>query len=363
LYSLFIESSILSFDMAFRKTEFLSEAAYAIVSSLADRNLGTPLAVQLLLPYAVREGTIEIVSAIADLVERYVPGSDAEAIEIMSLCRPLVDMKSIQVLDACSSIALCRYRQHSAKEQVRDAVHWLIAGIDLEDKLLPLLDQGSCFRAMLVECFKATKKLVEALANSHGDEEPEEPTAEHAFAEALAEEFEGHNYSVVPEAQVLKAVLALYNAIIMKQSSDGQLSTLFIACFESRDFEGVRSQQARPPFHKDLLQIAQNMLALEQDDLGHTEGDDVVETQLSTFGKDGVVTVMERLVQLSAQADILPTELLVNACARSIRAENAKKKTVQAPERWREIYKMRSCNIEMETMADQESLVQHMLDY
>ena len=78
-------------------TELLIGASSSIRSSLAVENhhdLGTRLAVRLLLPHVEIDSALRITASLVDTLEHHSPKSDAEANSILSLCRKLIDRKT-----------------------------------------------------------------------------------------------------------------------------------------------------------------------------------------------------------------------------------------------------------------------------
>ena len=121
------------------KTELLLSASFSIRSSLATEghhDLGTRLSVRLLLPHVKIDGDVRVTANLVDVLEHHSPQTDAEANTLLSLCRSLVERKNVRVLDGCVSSALARYRYFLQDQRPGGAVHWLLAGMELESLVL-----------------------------------------------------------------------------------------------------------------------------------------------------------------------------------------------------------------------------------
>ena len=110
------------------QTDLLEAAAFAINSSLANKcsDVGVRLVVRLLLPFAQPKADPRIVATLAHAVEHHTPKSDVEVRNLLSLCRELVERKSVRVLDGCVSLVLSRYRNYMEQRRPGGALHWLL---------------------------------------------------------------------------------------------------------------------------------------------------------------------------------------------------------------------------------------------
>ena len=370
---MFAKSHILPEDFADRTSEFLCEAAFSIVSSLAKDNLGTVLAVKLLAPYAIHHGNSEILAAIATLMEHHTPSSDAGAEELLALCHPLVERKSVQILDACSSIILCRFRSHMTYGRVPDAVKWLSKGAELEESLLPLLELGCCYRRLAAECLRIAYGLLGNLATCEDMEETVEMSLESDQANVFMMELR-NRATMIPEANILQCVLALYSAAIRKQSPDDQLARSIISCLESTDRSGTRNSTTNcAGFHRRLLKVVHRMLLFQGNLYSYQS---VPAMNASSFGGFGILTLMERLMQIATDpasmgSDGYPTEqeisdlkrLLAEARCRAFIEENAEKAKAMSDSWSSKVNMTRSCQIETLTSADKEKLGDNLLSF
>lgn len=333
LYDLFSEANHIPPNYASRKIECLCEASAAILSSLADSNpgVGTRLAVRLLLPYAAQEGNTPIVATITDILDHHAPQTDAEARSLLILCRPLVEQKSVRVLDGCVSIILHRYRSYVDRQIPGGGIPWLLTGIEFESFVLAALTQGSCYRTLVVACHHSSSYLMQCLTRTADIEGSAYETAQ-SMAAALQDA--STDTKTIPAVQELISTLSIFDSIL-KTVDDEQAASQIVTLLEERKDEktGVCFTVASASTHWPLLRTAKMILDKEEDSAGSTK---TVFT--SVFDKRGVALLMERLTQIDSfrleTSDSSPTEKEVDdirkalgyALARAFVAENARKK-------------------------------------
>ena len=356
---MFLEYGILDQEVFPRKSEFLCSSADAIRASIDDHSAATSRAIRLLLPYAVKEGDLELVAAIAEILDHYHPSNDAEANHILSICRPLVEMKSAQILDSCCSVVQSRYRSHMSTPAPGDALHWLLTGIELEQLVHELPELGRCYGLLRSVCLATSTKILQ-LRLKEEDSDPRVLSDGEAMLEAL----EGQE-DMIPEALVLKAALS-----VGRDSADEQADAI-VAVLEDRTDEttGIRSCAAPRSLHWYFLRVAEVLIQSETK-VGSGSNRNVTP---SAFGKTGVTLLMERLVQLTTLAtDSVPQdqidsvkELLAKALAQAYVAENASKKDYRMIPPWRDasISQIRSTSLKEHNIAIQERVVSSMLNF
>lgn len=322
-------------NYASRKIECLCEAAAAIRSSLAESNpgVGTRLAVRLLLPYAAQKGNTPIVATITDILEHHSPQTDAEARTLMSLCRPLVEQKSVRILDGCVSIVLQRYRSYVGRQRPGGGIPWLLAGIELESLILAAPEQGSCYRTLVVACHHSSSYLMQCLTMAAEIEGPAYETAQGMVAALQEVSFDT---KTIPAVQELVATLSIFDSIL-KTVNDDKAASQIVALLEERKDEktGICFTLASSSMHWTLLRTAKLIFDKEEEE---DPADSTAKVFTSAFDNRGVALLMERLTQIDTfrveAPGSSPTEKEVNdmrealghALARSFVAENAKKK-------------------------------------
>lgn len=230
LFSLFSESGVIS-PPPKQKAEALCNSASHIVSSLAesDHDLGVQQAVRLLVPYAVKERDPEYVSSIANFLEHYSPSEDHHARTMVSMCEPLLDLKSIQVLDGCASFLLYRYNHYMKGGAAGRAALILADGIELESKVLPGGVRGACSQALAIYCTKAATTLLNCASDPNGDSQLDERVK--IDAESVVSALSDTKCVAMSEVMTLSVVLALFEAVA-SNDEDG-IGKHIVTCFQT----------------------------------------------------------------------------------------------------------------------------------
>jgi hypothetical protein len=333
---LFSEAHHIPQNYASRKIECLCEASAAILSSLADSNpgVGTRLAVRLLLPYAAQQGNTPIVATITDILDHHAPQTDAEARSLLTLCRPLVEQQSVRVLDGCVSIVLHRYRSYVHRQIPGGGIPWLLAGIEFESLVLAALEQGSCYRTLVVACHHSSSYLMQCLTRAADIEGSAYETAQSMVA-ALQDA--PSDTKTIPAVQELVSTLSIFDSILKTVNYDEAASQIVTLLEERKDGKtGVCFTVASASMHWPLLRTAKKMI-LDKEEEDPADSQKTIFT--SAFDKRGVALLMERLTQIDMfRVETLsgssPSEkdvddmrkALGHALARAFVAENAKKK-------------------------------------
>lgn len=250
-------------------TDLLIDASSAIRSSLSEEghdDLGTRLAVQLLLPHVSRIGSdVRITANLVNALEHHSPTTDAEATTLLTLCSTLVERKNIRVLDACSSICLARYSHYLREQRPGGAVHWLLTGMELEAKVLcngptqsgpwqRALSTGACYQKVVAYFSSTAQSLLKSLS---GDQEGASLLYVRA-KEMTSDLDESMLAGFIPEVKVLKLVLTMAEAVV-EGDNDEKVASSIVSCLEEKtndEDDGVVSSLANPCMHWDLLRLA-----------------------------------------------------------------------------------------------------------
>lgn len=324
------------------QTELLLNASFAIRSSLAvegHHDLGTRLAVRLLLPHVKPDGDVQIAATLAETLEHHTPQTDAEANTLLSLCRNLVERKHVRVLDGCVSIALSRHRHYLVDQRPGGAVHWLLTGMELESLVLcdgaensgPWqrdLSSGVCYRILVTSCMETAQSLLKGLL---GDEEGVALVYARA-QEMVASHEESKLASFVPAVKVLEHVVEMAKAIVGR-TDETVVASSIVSCLEEKvnnEDDGVVSSLARSSMHWDLLRLAHLMLdrTVERD---FSASFDVrgMQVLLERFTIITASREVERLAPLSEEETNKMRTSLANGLMRAFVAENSKKKNAE----------------------------------
>ena len=327
-----------------RQTELLLNASFAIRSSQATNghyDQGTRLAIRLLLPYATPDGNLRIAAAIGEILEHHTPQSDAEARTLLSLCRKLVEQKSVRVLDGCVSLALSRYRYYFADQRPGGAIHWLVTGMELESAVLSNafasrswqrdLTCGVCFRVLATACMETAQSLLKGLLG-----EGENTALIFSRAQEMVKSGEESKLvAFVPAMKVLSHVVGMAEATA-KGKDESIVASNIVSCLEenpNEEDDGVVSSIARTSMHWDLLRLAHRVLESNQ-----KRGDfDASHSYSASFSVKGMRVLLERftIVMSSREMERLPTMptedvhsmrlALGNGLMRAFVAENSSK--------------------------------------
>jgi len=390
LFSLFIESGIIESESAGALlTEYLCDSAAAIWSSLqatAESNsggeegpsegsggggrgsIGTTLATRLLLPYA-RKGDRVVVAAMASMLDRYFPESDADAENLIALCRPLLEMKSVHMLDGCTSVVLCRYRYHLSRMNVGEAMAWLLKGVELEELVLSTAEEGSCYKTLTADCHKTAINLLQLKLGDIAEDPRKPMLTAMAMVEGLTgDDDQRLNAQKITAVEVLVAVVGM----VRVDESTSDRAKQVLSCLEEITDSATEVRITLSPWsmHWNLLRIALGIILEERDAILAGE----CEMATSAFGKRGITVLMNRLLYVeeffSPPADEVAKmrEELSNALARAFVAENGQRKDIKKhvsipPWCDPKIASIRSCDLKDHPVSVQERVVQHMLDY
>jgi len=331
------------------ETDLLLFAADAIVSSQsqARADVGTRLAIALLLPHASPKGNLRVTAALAEILSHHKPETDADATLLLDLVRPLVAKKSIQVLDGCTNVVLSRY-QHYHK-MTGGAAYWLLRGMELEREAYGVA-LGSCTRLLLTTCITTSDSLLSGLVGAH---ENVGTTFNNAKDMSMSIQEDAHDVSDIREVAVLFHVVELSKAIA-EQQDDAFAATHISACLA----DGIRSDGsvhvlAHPSMHWNLLQLASVILKKDEE-----------KAPFDVLGMERLLQCLTEVTMTNAEEHILdlPTMRLVfaNGLMRALVMENAKRKT-SLPAASLGLGTL-SSNLMSCSPAEQEQIVENMLD-
>jgi hypothetical protein len=373
---MFLESNVFAQDASLFKTEFLTEAAFAIVSSLApiDSDTGPELATRLLLPYTLEEdASPEIGACFANILESYNPGSDASAESVLSRCDKLLTQKNLLVAEGCASIVLCRYRFHRNHSRPGTGVSWLFKGISLESVVHNNLDSGSCYRTLSLLCYSTVSEILDAVSKG-----VELEGSIHALAQELISVIKTDDTTLMgkvkacdlPPVAALMHSQTMFDAILLGDST--LAAKCVVACVEdSADkIVGTHMPLLSVSMQIPMLEIACKLIENEFE--AATDSGEFPTTCL--FDKMGLTALMESLLRVETFAIENDTvdvgglkEVFAQELAQVFVSENAMKQVPRSVP-WKsmddvDIGSVRSCNIAQHSPSVQESVVRRMLDF
>jgi hypothetical protein len=254
LFHIYFESGILPTDLSHQHSEFFREAALAIVSSCSKDygDIGTVLALRLLIPFVLDSGNMEALSLLSELLEHRAPSSDAELKNVVTLCLPLIERKSMQVLEGCISMMIYRFRYCVSNNLVHEGVYWLLYGLELENKHAN--SHGTCHQQLVAFCFHLTDKLLGGLIQK----EACDPIASQHAQDTVEEiqRMEGFDVAKYPEILTLIYSWNIFAALI--QDNDLKTAAEYVVlCLDSKLHDGMAVTTIAPiSFHWPLLQVA-----------------------------------------------------------------------------------------------------------
>ena len=323
LYNLFIEASIIPEDLAFRKTEFLDLTSSAIISSLADSNqdIGVQLSTRLLIPHAVERKNIEIVATLESLLSRYHPSSDTFAETLLSQISPLLEMKSLFIMDSCVSVLLCRYRFHKSRNRMEQAIRILMKGIGVESKVLDDINLGLCCKLLVVECQQSSLFLLNCLAG-FCQFDPAVAMAAKDIAKGLTHD--NNHYIKIPEASMLLCVLSIFDNYGKNNEQRNVGKSIIDFLSGKYDKNGVLKKQVPLSVVRPCLLLAGTLI----DDFKTVQVSEYNNSGLSPFDSKGIAVLMEsfqrfRSTELCTSPEMAKAqENLVYGLSQAIRSDN-----------------------------------------
>lgn len=366
------------------KTELLLSATNAIRSSFAlesNRDIGTRLAVRLLLPYILIDGETAISGVLVNTLEHHYPQTDAEAKTLLSLCEKLIERKNIRVLDGCVSICLARYQHFMTNQRPGGAVHWLLAGMELERMVLcggnkhdgswqQSLSTGTCFRKLVTYCTETSSSLLKGLL---GGGEAGVSLLYVRGTEIVAALAESEIARFISAVKVLEHIVTMAEAVALRKD-DAIVGSSIVACLEKRPNEeddGVVSSLASPSMYWNLISLAKVIL----DRNAERERADELHLYVASFDVRGMHVLMETFTVLKAtmdvegRTDISEFDLqemrlaFANGLMRAFVAENASKKSLSNRIARASVDGLYSSDLAKVSREKQELVVQGMLEF
>ena len=285
-------------------TELLLRASSAIRSSLAIEgcsDLGTRLAVRLLLPYIEIDSDTRITATLVDILDHHSPKSDGEARSLLALCRNLIERKNIRVLDGCVSICLARYFYYRGKRTPGGAVHWLLAGVHLESLLFckglkrsgdwqRALASGVCYRNLVTYFTETSRSLLKSLLGEKNGASLIYARAKEMIAETKEEESSIDSLaSFVPAVKLLENII-ITAAAIVERKDNTIIANSIISCLEERpndENDGVMSCLAWS-LNWDLMRLAIAVLEMDAQRAQTKDRDKSDERAIASFDVRGI---------------------------------------------------------------------------
>lgn len=371
---MFLESNVISPDFSLFKNEFLTEAALAIMSSLApiDSDTGAEMATRLLLPYTLEEdASPEITACFANILEHYNPGSDANAESVLSRCEKLLKQNNLLIVEGCASIVLCRYRFHRDHSRPGTGLSWLFKGITLESMVHGNFDSGSCYRTLSQLCYSTATEILDAVSKG-----VELDGSIHVLAQELASAVKNDNTTLagkvkardLPPVAALMQAQTMFDAILLGDST--LVAKCVVACVEdSADkIVGTPMPLLSVSMQIPMLEIACKLIENEFDAAIKSGGFPTT----CCFDKEGLTALMESLLRVESFASGNDTvdvgglkEIFAQALAQAFVSENAMKQVLgSAP--WKsidDVGSVRSGEISKHSPSIQEAVVRRMLDF
>lgn len=354
------------------KVDRLNESSAAIVSSLAGSkfDIGVQSAVRLLMPYAERGESPELVAMIACILYHYAPSTDQCARTMISLCKPLVEQKSMQVLEGCTDVLLCLYREHTQNDDTYMGAVILLDGIELEALVFPQPELGACFRVLASKCHAASLHLLRSLVETNHGNHIFDPNVAYA-ARAMKKAFEAHAVDsfMIPEVKQLVGVLGVFDSLMEKEYF--KAGSQIVECLDMRIEAniGVACSSCSLSLHPLLVKAAHMLLVLNAEE---PTNPDEEPPEATIFDKKGMTLILQALDRLRVLASLSSGEIgdmtksFMKALAQSFEAENGKKRLMSQIGAWdqkKDIEGIRSSDLHKYDLGKQERVVGEMLSF
>lgn len=375
------------------QTELLLSASEALLSSLSssEPDLGARLSTQLLLPFATPSGDVRITATLGETLERHGPSTDAEARELLDICRDLVGRKSRRVLDGCVNMILFRYQHYLTEQRFGGAVHWLLKGIELEallfatcsdgrrvEKAWEIVNASGVFGTLLCSaCLTTSKSLLAGLVVDEKEQSPvglDFVRAQEMAASIQEDDPSGLSHKI-PEVKLLILVFGMARAIV-EGEGDPAVAKNIVSCLEANVNEednGVVAPLAHYAMYWDLLLLAYTIL--NRDEVRADESGSAELKCAASFDVQGIRILMTKFVKLTAASEKGSVEsggtvaldessmrlALGKGLERAILAENSKRQAFGLQKPYGELGSAHSAKLSSYSHSDQEQIVQLML--
>ena len=291
-------------------------------------------------------------------MEHYAPSSEGHAKTVINLCRPLIERKSLQILDACTTVLLALHRSLLDKTENQKAVLILMEGLSLEAIVLPAesISLGACYRTLARLCLETITDVLEWVPDRNSGDKTKVPLAKDIKSVV---EKNGALHKI-PEAMLTVHGVRVANAVCVGHFEDAcdAITEMLLSDIDPDTGTTI----LRPSLHWLVLCAAQMSI-------------DKVDNPARGFDTKGMNILMERLVELT----ILPNhpypldrvahvrESLVRGLAHAFVVENtrkASKKTRPQTVYTDELFEgITTSNMHLHSVDTQERFVQHLLDF
>lgn len=299
MYTLSIEAGVAESSgsvPSMEKADLLSRSSSAILSSV-DRLQATQLSIQLMMPYALEDGSSELVEAIAAALDRCSLPDYSFVSPLIDLCRPLLERRAADVMDGCCSLLLSCYRDQLCVGRYGDAIFCLRKGVELEALVLSgeALSEGSCYRTLTGVCNRAVEQLADDFLSRDGFLKQGDTSAVVDMAESMIEGLDSDSSSdltsFIPSVRVLRSVAAGCGGGIPICERANRL----VACLrpEVRSNGRARRSVASPSLCWRLMQMSHKVL-LEVERIGNQVSTDPT----PALDVGGVTVLMKQLGEL-----------------------------------------------------------------
>ncbi|GAX10629.1 hypothetical protein FisN_14Lh136 [Fistulifera solaris] len=353
LCNVFVDASILEGESVVeRRIDFLCDAADAIRSSLARTehgDLGVQLSVRLLLPFSEEE---RIRTWVADILEHYAPTTERYARAMVSLVRPLIERKSLQILDATATMLLSLYRPCMERLDFATAVWVLWEGVELESLVLKENRAlGACSRALSLLCIDTVETILR-LALAVSETEVTRLADAKVVGEAVVEAL-GPRIQDIPEAMWLMHSMDLVASL---DQNDEKMNDSILQLLEGDSKNGVGLLRT---WHWHVMRIAQQ----------------AIEADIAKLDTKCIRVLMERFIQLSEYAELHSSNsfmdpatiasietALAHGLAKAFMFENAKKAKKQQDGDSDSRSNINTSNMHRYSLDVQQRLVEELLD-
>lgn len=312
------------------KCSALCEAASSIVSSYSDSNpdLGIQFAVRLLKPIAMRGGCPELLGRIGSILLHYCPSTDQFGRTLISLCRPLVVKKSVEVLEGCCDIFYCLFRKHMDRGEGCLGTAFLLDGIELESLIFVQPNLGTCYKALSTACHGASLHLLQSMVADMRQKNVLNPSICRK-ALSMQKAFESHSVdtSKIPDAMQLVCILGVFESMLQGHLRSIGDQIAFSLESNLNQATGTVTSSSALSLHWMLLQVA---LGLLQYRATQSITSDKV---FPAFNKKGTSLLLRTLNRIEASPTTLPRQELIEmtkafslGLAMSLDEENTQKR-------------------------------------
>ena len=334
---MFLEASIVPSESAMHKTEFLTEAAFAIVSSLAskDSDVGIDLATRLLMPYTLQGGiSHEVTACLTEMLEHYNPSSDASAKNILNRCeKVMLQTKNRRVVECCASIVLCRYRFHCKQNEPGVGIAWLFRGIKMETMMVDKVEDGSCYKTLAALCYSTAGDILKAMNKAEKLDGDVYLTAQQMASIERAEK--SSSDGDIKICELVPVVCFMQAHAMFEAAMIGDRMTLpkcIVTCLTkgSHEKSGLPSTFMPLSLQAVVLEISCKLILDDFEAAERAGGTPIT----SVFDKQGMSALLESLSLLESHSDLSmdvskTKEILLRGLAQAIIAENAMKRVIR----------------------------------